>query len=165
MGDYSLSLGVVMEPVSAALLLALATGAAGAAGGQAWQGLVALVRRGRGQTGPTAGASAGELESAPAEAELLSLERDPADERRAQMLSAALTARAGMDAGFAAALDAWHRQAQQVVPSTGAGNVSSHISGGSQGTVITTRDVVGGLHFGAPASAPAPPERSGESAG
>jgi hypothetical protein len=151
-----------MEPVSAALLLALATGAAGAAGGQSWQGLVALVRRWRGHAAPGT-AAAGALEPVPAEAELLSLERGPADERRAQMLSAALAARAGMDASFAAALDTWHWQAQQAMPVTGEGSVSAHISGGNQGTVVTTRDVAGGLHFGPPASPPAPPEQSGES--
>ncbi|MFD4483499.1 hypothetical protein ACFWPU_46455 [Streptomyces sp. NPDC058471] len=155
-----------MEPVSAALLLALATGGAGAgaAGGQAWQGLVALVRRWRGQQDPTAEPRAGAAELLPAEAEWVALEREPADERRAQALSAALAARAGMDAGFAAALDAWHRQAQQAVRATGPGNVSTHVSGGSQGAVVTTRDVEGGLHFGAPASPPAPGE-SGTSGG
>lgn len=142
-----------MEPVSAALLLALATGAAGAAGGQSWQGLVALVRRWRAQAG----------EPAPAEAELTALEREPADEHRAQLLASALAARAGVDAGFAAALDAWHRQAQQAVTSTGAGDVSASVSGGSQGTVVTTRDVTGGVHFGTPASPPAPPQQPGES--
>ncbi|MEV4031481.1 hypothetical protein [Streptomyces umbrinus] len=54
--------GVVLEPVSAALLLALATGGAGAAGGQAWQGLVALVRRWQGQQDPTAEPRAGEID-------------------------------------------------------------------------------------------------------
>ncbi|WAU82395.1 hypothetical protein O1Q96_23130 [Streptomyces sp. Qhu-G9] len=147
-----------MEPVSAALLLALATGAAGAAGGQSWQGLVALVRRWRGQESPS-----GVVEPVSAEAELTSLEQDPADERRAQILSVALAARAGRDAGFAAALEAWHRQAQQVVPNTGAGSVSTNISGGSQGNVVTARDVTGGLHFGLPASPPSPPERPGGS--
>jgi hypothetical protein len=47
-----------MEPVSAALLMALATGAAGTAGGQSWQGLVTLVRRWREQGGQ-AGVPAG----------------------------------------------------------------------------------------------------------
>ncbi|MFI8234925.1 hypothetical protein ACIGDI_39635 [Streptomyces sp. NPDC085900] len=148
-----------MEPVSAALLLALATGAAGAAGGQSWQSLVTLVRRWRGHAGPETAAS-GELEPVPAQAELTALEGEPANEHRARLLSAALAARAGMDAGFAAALDAWHQEAQQAVASTGAGNVSTHISGGNQGTVVTTRDVAGGLHFGTPASPPPPPGQS-----
>ncbi|MFJ2239726.1 hypothetical protein [Streptomyces sp. NPDC087859] len=91
----------------------------------------------------------------------MSLEQEPADERRAQILSAALAARAGTDAGFAAALDAWHQQARQAVPNTGAGSVSTTISGGSQGIVVTTRDVNGGLRIGPSASAPPPPEQSG----
>ncbi|MFB7467306.1 hypothetical protein ACFCZ1_28065 [Streptomyces sp. NPDC056224] len=105
---------------------------------------------------------AGGLEPIPAAAELASLEQEPADERRARILAAALAARAGVDAGFAAALDAWHQQARQVVSATGAGNVSAHISGGSQGTVVTARDVAGGLHLGPPASPPPSPEQSGE---
>ncbi|WHM41114.1 hypothetical protein [Streptomyces sp. BPTC-684] len=152
-----------MEPISAALLLALATGAAGTAGSQSWQGLVALVRRWRGQAGRPTGVAAGELEPAPAEVELTLLEREPADECRAQMLSAALAARAGLDAGFAAALDAWHRQAQQVVPAARTGSVSAHISGGSQGNVVTTRDVAGGVNLGTPTSPPPPPQQSDES--
>jgi hypothetical protein len=91
-------------------------------------------------------------------AELTALAQEPADERRAQLLASALTLRAGMDAGFAAALDAWHQQAQQAVTSTGSGDVSASISGGSQGTIVTTRDVTGGLHFGTSASPPAPPQ-------
>ncbi|MGW6865894.1 hypothetical protein ACWGHI_16580 [Streptomyces sp. NPDC054912] len=151
-----------MEPVSAALLLALATGAAGAAGGQSWQGLVSLVRRWRGQDGQGTEVPAGETDLVPAEAELTALEQQPRDEDRARLLSIALAHRAGADAGFAAALEAWHKQAQQAVPATGSGNSSTHISGGTQGYVITNRDVSGGMHFGQPAPPPAPqPGQSG----
>ncbi|WP_199828733.1 hypothetical protein [Streptomyces sp. XY413] len=93
----------------------------------------------------------------------MSLEQEPADEHRAQILAAALAARAGVDAGFAAALNAWHEQARQVVPTSHSGNVSAHISGGSQGTVVTTRDVAGGLYLGPQASPPAQPEQPSES--
>ncbi|WP_331723287.1 hypothetical protein [Streptomyces sp. NBC_00105] len=149
-----------MEPVSAALLLALATGAAGAAGGQSWEGLVALVRRWRGQDGPVTGVPVGATDLVPGGAELTALQQQPTDQHRAQLLSIALAERAGADAGFAAALETWHRQAQQVVPTTGSGNASTHISGGTQDYVITNRDVFGGMHFGQPAS---PPAQSGPS--
>ncbi|MEU3670813.1 hypothetical protein [Streptomyces virginiae] len=89
--------------------------------------------------------------------ELTAVQQQPADENRARMLSIALAARAGADAGFAAALEAWHRQAQQVVPMTTTGNTSTYISGGTQGNVVTTRDVLGGMQFGQPASPPAQP--------
>ncbi|MGW6865895.1 hypothetical protein [Streptomyces sp. NPDC054901] len=95
-------------------------------------------------------------------AELTALEQQPADAHRAQILSIALAERAGADAGFAAALEAWHQQAQQTVPTTEAGTASTHISGGPQSYVITNRDVSGGMHFGQPAS---PPAQAGPSAG
>ncbi|MFD6891725.1 hypothetical protein [Streptomyces sp. NPDC059957] len=149
-----------MEPVSAALLLALATGAAGAAGGQSWEGLVALVRRWRGQDGPVTGVPAGVTDVVPAGAELTALQQQPADEHRARILSIALAERAGADAGFAAALEAWHQHAQQVAPASAPGNASTHISGGTQTYVITNRDVFGGMNFGQPTS---PPAQAGES--
>ncbi|MGW2672375.1 hypothetical protein ACWC5F_30530 [Streptomyces sp. NPDC001272] len=149
-----------MEPISAALLLALATGAAGAAGEQSWQGLSGLVRRWRGQ-GNIDVEPAGSAEMVPAQPELTALEQQPTDENRAQLLSVALAARAGADAGFAAALENWHRQAQQVVPATAIGNASTHISGGSQGNVVTTRDVFGGLQIGQPVIPPTQPGQSG----
>ncbi|MFF8265021.1 hypothetical protein [Streptomyces virginiae] len=149
-----------MEPISAALLLALATGAAGAAGEQSWQGLNGLIRRWRRQ-GHADVEPAGSTEMVPAGPELTALEQQPTDENRAQLLSVALAARAGADAGFAAALEHWHRQAQQVVPATATGNASTYISGGSQGNVVTTRDVFGGLQIGQPVIPPAQPGQSG----
>ncbi|MFC9343580.1 hypothetical protein ACFT0G_31305 [Streptomyces sp. NPDC057020] len=146
-----------MEPISAALLLALATGAAGAAGGQSWEALTGLVRRRRGQDSTGTGGT----EVVPAELELTALEQQPREEQRAQLLAVALAARAGADAGFAAALDAWHRQARQAVTATAPGNASTQIFGGEQGTVVTTRDVHGGLHIGQPAPPPAQPGTSG----
>ncbi|MFD9270927.1 hypothetical protein ACFWB1_26065 [Streptomyces goshikiensis] len=85
------------------------------------------------------------------------MEQQPTDENRAQLLSIALAARAAADAGFAAALETWHRQARQVVPATATGSTSTHISGGHQGNVVTTRDVFGGMNFGQPASPPVQP--------
>ncbi|MFF0747101.1 hypothetical protein ACFYVL_42625 [Streptomyces sp. NPDC004111] len=155
-----------MEPVSAELLMALATGGAGAAGAHAWRSLAALVRRGRGQTGPGDDAPAGGLEPALAEPELVVLQAEPADERRARDLVVALAARARADVDFAAALDQWHAQARRAVPATGAGDVTATVSGGSQGTVVTTRDVSGGLHVGTPAPpTAAPPEQPGTNGG
>ncbi|THA33690.1 hypothetical protein [Streptomyces sp. A1547] len=150
-----------MEPISAALLLALATGAAGAAGGQSWEALVSLVRRWRAQGGPAEGMPTGGTDLVPAGPELTALQLQPTDENRAQTLSLALAARAGADAGFAAALETWHHQAQQAVPASATGNASTHISGGTQTYVITNRDVFGGMNFGQPASPPAQPGESG----
>lgn len=141
-----------MEPVSLAFLLALASGAAGTAGEQAWDRLAARVRRPRRQTALVSGPSSGEGEA--------ELERYPADERQARALSAALTARAGMDADFAAALDTWHQEAQRAVSFAGAGNVAAHISGRSQGNRGIMRDMSGGVSFGAPSARPDRPDES-----
>ncbi|MFF3761240.1 hypothetical protein [Streptomyces sp. NPDC002185] len=93
----------------------------------------------------------------PALPELAALQQQPTDHHRAQLLSLALAARAGADAGFAAALEAWHRQAQLIAPGTATGNASTYISGGTQGNVVTTRDVFGGIQLGQPVVPPTGP--------
>ncbi|MYS91900.1 MULTISPECIES: hypothetical protein [Streptomyces] len=121
-----------MEPITAGLLVALASGTAGAAGEQIWASLRDLVtRRGR---------RAGEEEPAlPAE--------PPRTEERAGQLAALLNARARQDPDFAAALEVWRRRADAEAGSR-SGDVHNEISGGTQGTVIQGRDIHGNITFG-----------------
>ncbi|MFD5255507.1 hypothetical protein ACFWM5_22055 [Streptomyces bobili] len=119
-----------MDPISAGLLVTMATGAAGEAGRQLWVALNHLVR-GRPEEGSPA-AVAGE-------AELVSLSQAPHDEERAQVLSAVLLRRAAQDAVFQAGLAQWQQQARML--STGPGETQSTISGGTQrGPVLQGRD-------------------------
>ncbi|WP_328721996.1 hypothetical protein OHT52_22545 [Streptomyces sp. NBC_00247] len=126
-----------MDPITAAVLTALAGGVGGDLGRQAWQGLTALVRRPfrRGSADdvraePPPGISSGELE-------ITELENDPADPLRAQALATALGVRAALDEEFRAALEEWWQAAR-----SGAGDgVHNTISGGTQhGPVIQGRD-------------------------
>lgn len=84
-----------MEPISVALLGAIAAGAGGDDGPAAWAELAALVRRASRRSG-TAG-----------DAALTALETAPHDRRRAEVLSQALAARAHMDREFETALTDW----------------------------------------------------------
>lgn len=84
-----------MEPISAALLGAIAAGAGGDDGPAAWVALRTLVRRTSRRCG-TAG-----------DAALTALEQAPHDPAKAEALSQALAARAHMDAEFATALTDW----------------------------------------------------------
>lgn len=143
-----------MDPISAALLAALAGGAGGELGRQAWAGLTALVRRpiGRGQRD-----SAQPPAVSTGEAELAQLQEEPQDVARAQALSIALAVRAAVDSGFSAGLRHWHEQAKLV--RTGDGDVHNTVSGGTQsGPVLQGRDF-SGISF--TASAP-PPAQGGE---
>ena len=138
-----------MEPVSAALLAALAGGVGGELGRQVWAGLSALVRRPFNRNGD---------EQPPAissgEAELARLAEEPGDRDRAHALSTALAVRAAVDEEFRSLLVEWHRQAQQVRTEEGA--VTNTISGGTQyGPVIQGRDF-SGLTF----TTPPPPNSS-----
>ncbi|MEU6071444.1 hypothetical protein ABZ864_45170 [Streptomyces sp. NPDC047082] len=143
-----------MDPVSVALLGALAGGMGGEAGRQAWAGLTALMGRPfqRGDAdGPAASSG---------EAELVALQEAPADQARAQALSAALAVRAALDAGFRGGLEGWHAQAPLV--RTGDGTVSNSISGGTfHGPQFQGRDY-SGLSFTTmsppPPAAPPPGE-------
>lgn len=123
-----------MEPVSAALLVALAGGAGGELGRQVWAGLSTLVRRPfhRDSSGRTPAISSGEEE-------LARLAEEPDDHHRAQALSTALAVRAAVDEDFRSLLAEWHQQAQRVP--TGEGPVTNEISGGTQyGPVVQGRD-------------------------
>ncbi|MER5532610.1 hypothetical protein [Streptomyces mirabilis] len=144
-----------MDPISVALLAALAGGAGGELGRQAWVGLTTLVRS-------PFGRRQGESAQAPAvstgEAELVRLREEPEDAARAQALSTALAVRAAVDTEFSAGLQQWHEQAKLV--RTGDGDVHNTISGGTQyGTVLQGRDF-SGLSF--TASTPPPPAAEGE---
>ncbi|AKH85608.1 hypothetical protein AA958_28965 [Streptomyces sp. CNQ-509] len=136
-----------MDPVSVALLAALAGGAGSEAGRQAWTGLSALVRRpfrcGQGDSPEAPAISSGE-------AELTRLAEAPTDPARAQALSTALAVRAVLDADFSAGLQRWHEQARLV--RTGDGEVHNTISGGTfSGPVLQGRD------FSGVSSTPLPP--------
>lgn len=127
-----------MEPVSAALLVAVAGGAGTAAGEQVWCTLRELVRRPfrRGEDGPGAD-------------EVAALAEAPDEAARAERLSAVLAARAAEDPVFARALGMWCAAARAAVGG-GAGEVRNTVSGGTQDAVVQARDIRGGVHFGAP---------------
>lgn len=138
-----------MEPVSVAVLMALAGGAGGAAGQHAWTGLVQLARRAfhRSDEPDNAG-----------EPQLLIALRQAPDEERAQALITALTARAAEDPSFAQALAAWRQDAAAAIAQVGQGSVHTSISGGQQNAVITGRDFSGPFTIGLPM----PPPSTGE---
>ncbi|MFF3402169.1 hypothetical protein ACFYW6_27100 [Streptomyces sp. NPDC002659] len=149
-----------MEPISVALLVALATGTGGEVGRQAWAWLSSLVRRpsqlGQG-TPDTAPVSSGE-------AELTRLEEaqaDPAREQAAQALSTALATRAAVDPDFAADLQRWHEHVGLV--RTGDGDVHIEISGGTfYGPNISARDVSGVSTVTPPPPSPGTGTRGGD---
>ncbi|GAA4028368.1 hypothetical protein [Streptomyces plumbiresistens] len=135
-----------MDPISTALLTALAGGVGGEAAKQAWAWLKTLVRR------PAATDSA----TASGEAELVALEQAPADVDRAQALSTTLAQRAAADPEFRTELERWHQQVQ--VSKTGTGDAYNEIIGGNQhGPVLQGRDFTG-LTFGSPQPPPPPRE-------
>ncbi|MFD0271364.1 hypothetical protein ACFVGY_33060 [Streptomyces sp. NPDC127106] len=145
-----------MDPISVAVLVALAGGAGGEVGKQAWAGLSALVRRPfrRGQ---------GESPEAPVvgsgEAELARLEQAPDDPTRAQALSDTLAARAAADPDFSAGLQQWWHEQVKLVR-TGDGDVDNEISGGTfHGQVLQGRDY-SNISFSTP---PPPPPTPGTS--
>ncbi|ORT55434.1 hypothetical protein [Streptomyces sp. CB03238] len=143
-----------MDPISVALLAALAGGAGGELGRQVWSGLTTLVRRpfGRGQ-----GESAQAPSVSSGEAELVRLQEAPGDAARAQALSTALAVRAAVDEEFSVDLRQWHEQAR-LVP-TGDGDVHNTVSGGTlYGPVLQGRDFSG---LSITTSAPPPPSLEG----
>lgn len=150
-----------MDPVTiGAVLAAIAGGAGGAVGSQLWAGVSALVSRPF-RRPHAAGDTAAAVPSGAAE--LAALEHGPADERRAVALAEVLVTRAGADAGFRSALDAWWEQASQV--QVGGVNVANTVSGGTQyGPVLQGRDFTG-LTFGpVPAVPPTSPLPQDDSA-
>lgn len=142
---------VQVDPVSVALLAALAGGAAGEVGRQAWAGLSTLVRRPFQRDQAT---SPGTLEVSSGAAELVRLEEAPVDPVRAQALSTALAVRAAADADFFSDLQRWHEQAK-LLP-TGDGDAHNMISGGTfNGPAVQGRDF-SGLSFTTNQPPPAP---------
>jgi hypothetical protein len=146
-----------MDPVSVALLVALAGGVGGELGRQSWSGLSALVRR------PFRGDGGGQAPAVSSgEAELVRLAEDPDDQGRAQELSTALAVRAAVDEDFRTHLTAWQKQAKLV--RTGDGAVTNTVSGGTQnGPVVLGRDF-SNLTFTTPPPPPSPSGAGGDSA-
>ncbi|MFF6990982.1 hypothetical protein [Streptomyces sp. NPDC010273] len=131
-----------MDPISASLLTALATGAGGEVGQQLWSALRGLVRR---RPTEDAGGSPG---AATGEGELTSLFQAPHDVERARALSEALSRRAEQDPLFRTHLTQWQQQAQML--RTGDGDTSNTVSGGDQrGPVVMGRDF-STINFNAP---------------
>jgi hypothetical protein len=132
-----------MNPVQiAAVLAALASGVGGAIGAQLWDGVGALVVRPLGRARARSAAAHGAAEWA-------ALQQSPADQGRALALAEALVARAQGDVPFRQALEAWWRQATQVVQG---GTAVNTITGGTfNGPVVQGRDFTG-LTFVSPAS-------------
>jgi hypothetical protein len=129
--------GVVMDPISAAALAALAGGIGGEAGRQAWTALSALIHRPFRRV--EADGESGALVVSSGEAELTALAQHPGELERAQRLSTALAVRAALNAEFRLALESWWQQAQPVCTSEGA--VTNQVSGGTQyGPVVLGRD-------------------------
>ncbi|NUU24955.1 MAG: hypothetical protein HOV68_26135 [Streptomycetaceae bacterium] len=96
-----------MEPISAALLGAIARGAGGDAGHEAWAALRALVRR----PSPRSGTSG--------DAALTALEGAPDDPVRAEVVSQVLSARAHTDPEFGDELAEWARKAAKAASTPG----------------------------------------------
>ncbi|MFE9092907.1 hypothetical protein [Streptomyces sp. NPDC007264] len=131
-----------MDPISASILVAAATGAGGEMGRQLWASLRGLVQR------DSAEEPAGSPGPATCEVELASLAEAPHDVERARALSEALSRRAGRDPLFRQALTQWRQQAQ--ILHTGAGDTHNTVSGGTQkGPVVQGRDF-SGITFNAP---------------
>lgn len=127
-----------MDPISAGLLVAIATGAAGEARTQLWAVLTGLVRRSPGD----ATAQPDAISSNHGESELALFAESPNDLYRARALSEALRRRAAHDEYFRADLIQWHQRAQAL--RTGDGQTNNTISGGSQnGPVLQGRDFSG----------------------
>ncbi|MFF1442394.1 hypothetical protein [Streptomyces sp. NPDC058295] len=147
-----------MEPISVALLAALAGGAGGEAGRQAWATLSELVRRPFRRDGSSAGDDDSDGNTiAPvagsAEPALVRLAAHPEDAALARALSTALAVRAAGDAEFRAGLVRW----QELAGSLHTGDVHNEIGGGTfAGPVLQGRDF-SGLSFTTPAPPPVDP--------
>ncbi|GAA3774184.1 hypothetical protein ACFS5L_29020 [Streptomyces phyllanthi] len=131
-----------MDPISASLLVAVATGAGGEAGRQLWESLRGWVRRN------PADEAAGSPVPVTGEVELASFSEAPHDVERARALSEALSCRAEQDPLFRASLMQWQQQTQRL--HTGHGDTDNTVSGGTQnGPVVQGRDF-SGINFNAP---------------
>jgi hypothetical protein len=141
---------VGVDPVSVALLLAVAGGMGGALGEQVWKGLGSLLarpfHRGDAARHPKSAAVVGGGE------EFAALAAAPGDRAAAERLAGALAARAGADAGFRQVLETWREQAERAYPA--AGSTVNHISGGTFHGPVIQGGTATGFSFGVP---PAPP--------
>ncbi|WLW53333.1 hypothetical protein [Streptomyces sp. YU58] len=129
-----------MEPITAGLLVALASGTAGAMGEQLWASLRDLVLRRRDEAATSGG-----------EGEVVLPAEPPSSEERARHLAELLNRRAAQDPDFADALERWRREADDRTGNTApapAGDVHNVISGGTQNTVIQARDIHGSINLG-----------------
>ncbi|QKW18503.1 hypothetical protein HUT16_04970 [Kitasatospora sp. NA04385] len=125
-----------MDPISLALLAALAGGAGGEAGKQCWNGLTALVRR------PFRHAAADTVSSG--EAELVALEQDPQNAELAGRLNTVLAVRAVLEPEFGPELEQWHGRARAAL---GGDTIHNEISGGTFNSVLTIQGkITGGTH-------------------
>ncbi|CAL9425918.1 hypothetical protein SUDANB1_01944 [Streptomyces sp. enrichment culture] len=137
-----------MEPISLAVLAAVASGAGGQVGKSLWDQLTSLVRR------PTREQSAGA-------AELESLQVRPTDRERAEQLRTVLEERANQDPEFRRALEAWASGAAQHAD-TLFGDVRNEMSGGTVNGYLLQGKTFSHLSLGyappSPQPAPAPEE-------
>ncbi|MFJ3185625.1 hypothetical protein [Streptomyces halstedii] len=133
-----------MDPISAGLLVAMATGTAGEAGRHLWLTLSGLVRRAPAPRGGTIDRRA----VTTGEEELTALDEAPRDEERARALSEALSRRAQHDPAFGAGLAQWHQQAREL--RTGDGETSNEISGGTQHAPVLQGRDFSGINFNTP---------------
>ncbi|MFI6249816.1 hypothetical protein [Streptomyces sp. NPDC051016] len=141
-----------MEPVSVALLAALAGGIGGEAGREAWQRLATLVRRPFRRDPATTSTADPVVRSA--EPELAALTRAPEDPSAAQALSTALAVRAVLDAEFQHGLEEWLHTARRLVEAPSA--VNNHISGGTYHAPVIQSGSISELTV---TSSPPPPDR------
>jgi len=131
-----------VDPISASLLVAAATGAGGEVGRHLWAALCGLVRRSPAEEAP------GSPVPVTGEAELALLSEAPHDVERARSLGEALCRRAEHDPVFRSGLMQWRQQAQLL--RAGDGDTTNTVSGGTQnGPVVQGRDF-SGVNFNAP---------------
>ncbi|MFD4555364.1 hypothetical protein ACFWP5_13780 [Streptomyces sp. NPDC058469] len=137
-----------MEPISVALLAALAGGAGGKAGQQAWAALSSLVRRPFRRRG-----NAHAVAARSGEAELAHLAESPDEVGRAHALSTALAVRAALDADFQADLRRWYELAN----SLDTGSFHNEISGGTFAAPVVQGRDFSHISFQTPSSPQAEP--------
>ncbi|MER8028970.1 hypothetical protein ABTZ78_08415 [Streptomyces bauhiniae] len=127
-----------MEPISAGLLVAIATGAAGEAGKQLWERLAGMIRR------PPAEPS----DTPTGDTELVALAQSPGDRARAQALGDVLARRAQGDEAFRADLMQWRQQAQNL--RTGDGDTHNVIRGSTHHAPVLQGRDFSGVNFNLP---------------
>jgi len=94
-----------MDPITIAVLAALAGGVGGEVGRQAWTSLTALVRRRPAPTAPDAADADGGTPAGTGE--IAALEAAPGDHANAERLERALRERAATDTAFERSLRVW----------------------------------------------------------